>query len=145
MIRVPAPLLDDIAAQAERAFPRECCGLLVGRVAADGAVSVNRVVASPNVAQGPGLERFEVDPKIRFDLMRALEDTAEVIVGHYHSHPGYPAEPSATDLDMAYEPQFVWLIAAVDASGRAGGIRAWRLNRDTRERRELPLQRVEIA
>ena len=119
MIVVPEPCLRAIVEAAEAAYPQECCGLLVGRGDADRRVSVRRVVPSPNVAAGGGRDRFEVDPKVRFDVMRELEGGPDRIVGHYHSHPDGPAAPSATDREMAFEPDLVWLITAV-AGGRAG-------------------------
>ena len=106
---------------------------------ADGSVRVNRIAASLNVADPPGDDRFEVSPKLRFDVMRELDGTDEMIVGHYHSHPDHPATPSKTDLDMAFEPQLVWLITAVD-QGTPGTTQAWRLNRDSGE-----VQAVELA
>lgn len=144
MIRISTAHLEQINAQAEEAYPGECCGLLVGRVKHDGSVTVSCIAPSPNVAQPPDLDRFEVDPKIRFDLMRALEGSDEVIVGHYHSHPDQTAEPSATDLNMAFEPDLVWLITAV-ASGKAKATRAWRLNRETRAIAPLTLEISENA
>lgn len=131
MVRIGSALLDHIAAQGQCAYPNECCGLLVGRVDADGTIAVTRAVASANVATPPAPDRFEVDPKVRFDLMRALDGTDDAIVGHYHSHPDHPAEPSQTDIDMAFEPDLVWLITAV-AAGQATDTRAWRLSRETR-------------
>ncbi|MGF1639868.1 MAG: Mov34/MPN/PAD-1 family protein [Rhodospirillales bacterium] len=127
MIRIPARLLADIAAAAERAYPEECCGLLVGTGAPGSTVVVGRVVASANVAPAPRRDRFEIDPKLRFDLMRALADGAERVVGHYHSHPDQPARPSQRDLDMAWEPDLVWLITAV-VDGRATETTAHRVD-----------------
>ena len=63
-------------------------------------------------------DRFEVDPELRLNLMRAVRGMGHAIVGHYHSHPNGSARPSATDLSMAYEPELVWLITAV-VSGQA--------------------------
>lgn len=138
MIRIGAALLDQINAQAERAYPGECCGLLAGRTTERGDIAVTRVVSSPNVAMPPIDDRFEVDPRVRFALMRALDGSDETIVGHYHSHPDHPAEPSSTDLDMAFEPDLVWLITAV-VSGHAGRTRAWRLDRERRTTEPLEL------
>jgi len=136
MIHLSFSQLEDINGQAERAYPNECCGLLAGTTAADGTIIVTRVVASDNVlieADGRGgQDRFEVDAQVRFDLMRALHDTDESIIGHYHSHPDHPAKPSNHDLDQAFEPELIWLITAT-VKGRAGRTRAWRLNRDTRK------------
>jgi proteasome lid subunit RPN8/RPN11 len=124
MIVVGAAHLAAIRAHAERAFPEECCGLLVGNADADGAVLVSAVVPGANLSSDRRLG-FEVDPQLRFDLMRRLRGSDQRIVGHYHSHPDGPAEPSATDRARAIEPALVWLIVAV-ADGRAGPIAAFR-------------------
>lgn len=138
MIVVPAAALARIAAAAEAAYPRECCGLLAGRAAEAGGLLVTRVVASRNVAPGDRRDRFEVDPQVRFDLMRALADGDERLVGHYHSHPDHPAVPSATDRAMAHEPDLIWLITAV-AAGRATATRAWIPVPEDPGFREVPL------
>ena len=116
---LPAALLATIARAAEESYPEESCGLLAGHVDATGQAVVTRVCPSANVAEGNRRETFEVDPAVRFALMRAIESTGEKIVGHYHSHPDHAPEPSARDLAMAFEPEFIWLIVPV-ANGRAG-------------------------
>ena len=126
MLLIAARDLAAIAAHAEHAYPGECCGLLVGR--GRRIVRVSRVVPSSNIAAGRD-DRFEVDPKLRFDLMRELGEGPERIVGHYHSHPDHPARPSPTDLACAFEPELLWLILAV-SNGQAVQSRAWRLAPD---------------
>jgi len=134
MIHFSASQLESIRVHAERAYPNECCGLLVGTRENDGAVTVTHIAPSPNIRIAEdgagGQDRFEIDPQVRFDLMRALQDTDEDIVGHYHSHPDHPARPSIHDLDMAFEPELIWLIVSV-AKGRSEDAQTWRLNRDT--------------
>ena len=122
MIALAQPLLQRIRAAAEAAYPAECCGLLVGRHDGQGSLQVTAIEPSPNIAAS-GNDRFEVDPRVRLHVMRALEGAPEDIIGHYHSHPDHPAEPSAHDLEMAFEPDLVWLIAAVEG-GRATEVRA---------------------
>lgn len=122
---LPRPLLDAVEAAAEAAYPEECCGLLVGRPDPGGAtVLVRAAEPAGNVATGRR-DRFELDPQVRFDVMRRLERAGggERIVGHYHSHPDHPPVPSATDLEMAFEPDLVWLIISV-RHGRAGSAAA---------------------
>lgn len=126
MILIGAETLATIAKAAERAYPEECCGLLIGR-RSDGAVTITRARASPNVAGSAKTRRFEIDPALRFDLTRALRGGLDAIVGHYHSHPDHPAEPSPTDVAAAFEPDLVWLITAVPA-GRAGQTAAFRID-----------------
>jgi proteasome lid subunit RPN8/RPN11 len=126
MMLIASALLARIHAAAEAAYPHECCGLLVGRRRADGTVVVSELAPSANVAAGGGRDRFEVDPALRFALMRRLAGSAETIVGHYHSHPDHGAWPSPQDVAMAFEPELVWLITAVTA-GRATGSAAFRI------------------
>lgn len=118
MIRLPPELLAEMRRLAEAAYPEECCGLLVGRREAE-AIVVFRLAPSPNVAEGDRRRTFEVSPQVRFDLMRELQGGAEEIVGHYHSHPDGAAEPSATDLAMAWEPDLAWVILAVPGDAAA--------------------------
>lgn len=111
-IRFTAGQINQIGAEAEAAYPEECCGLLVGVL--NGRVyEVSRVVASPNIVEARALDRFEVDPQVRIDLMRELRHTDESIIGHYHSHPDHGAVPSETDLAQAHEPELVWVITSV--------------------------------
>ena len=113
MIVLPPLLLKQICDAAEAAFPEECCGLIVGRVAAPGRVLASRLAASENVADDDRQRRFEVDPRIRLRLEQELRGGPERVVGVYHSHPGHRAQPSARDLTLAYEPDLVWLITSV--------------------------------
>jgi proteasome lid subunit RPN8/RPN11 len=148
VIRIAQAHLDHIHALGEQAYPGECCGLIVGHSTPDGHIAVTRIVPSANVANPPGNDRFEVAPKVRFDTMRELVGSNERIVGHYHSHPDQPAKPSPTDLAMAFEPELIWLITHVakgQATGQATGTRAWRLNRDTGDIREVALRIGESA
>ena len=144
LVRIAHGLLDAIHAEARAAYPGECCGLLAGRKGADGALTVTRVVTSPNVALPPAPDRFEVDPQVRLRLMRELAETSESVIGHYHSHPDHPAEPSDTDIDMAFEPDLVWMIVAVK-NGTPEDTRAWRVERETRAVKALELSISETA
>ncbi len=139
MILIPSPALEHIVNDAEQAYPEECCGLLVGTGDPTGTVTVTRVVSSPNVAPSGKNDSFEVAPKLRFDLMRKLEGGGDRIVGHYHSHPDHPARPSRRDIEMAWEPEMVWLITAV-VGGRADRTTAHLIDRDRGRFREIDIK-----
>ncbi|MGZ9033137.1 MAG: Mov34/MPN/PAD-1 family protein [Rhodospirillales bacterium] len=128
----PAILIEDkvlwqIRKDGERRYPEESCGLLVGRRQPGGSVEVAEAHAGANVAPEERGRRFEIDPALRFHLLRALSGRPETIVGHYHSHPDRPAVPSAHDRAMAFEPDLVWLITAI-VGGRAVETSAFRID-----------------
>lgn len=127
MIEIDAAALQRLAAAAESRYPEECCGLLIGRRGSDGCIDIARIEACENVAPNRKGERFEIDPAVRLRVMRALAGGPESIVGHYHSHPDRPAQPSPTDIARAYEPGLVWIIMAVSA-GRVTETAAFRID-----------------
>jgi proteasome lid subunit RPN8/RPN11 len=100
---------DVLRTAAARAGPDECCGLIEGTKTAQGW----RVAALHETANVAADRRrhFLIDPQAQFDLLRALRGTGRSVIGCFHSHPGGPAQPSATDAAQARESDFVWLIA----------------------------------
>ena len=115
-----------IARAAEQSYPNEACGVLVGH-SEEGGWRVTAAVPGANVHPEPR-RRFEVDPRLVFDWMRKLRGGPSSLIGHFHSHPDGPAEPSATDRDSVYDRNAIWLIAGVPA-GRIGAVRAFRLGK----------------
>ena len=113
-LSLPAALLSQIEDETRAAYPRECCGLLVGERDGD---SVRVFLAYPALNVAERNDRFEIDPQTQFTLHRALRDTGRKIVGCYHSHPNGRPEPSPRDMAGAGEAGFIWLIAAFQACG----------------------------
>ena len=92
---------------AMRDAPRECCGIIAGR----GGVP-KRLYQTRNVAAGNRL--YEIDPAQLIDLeFRELPAQGSEIVAIYHSHPASPAYPSATDVELAFWPDAVFLICSL--------------------------------
>ncbi len=148
MILIAPTHLDQMTRAAEAAYPRECCGLLVGKDTKDGFVTITKVVASNNVHPTGGNDRFEVDPRVRFDLMRELGEIGdkpksyERIIGHYHSHPNHSAEPSAHDLACAFEPALVWVIIGLNG-GKVQTVAAHKLHLSVFQ--QIPLRNTDGA
>jgi proteasome lid subunit RPN8/RPN11 len=117
-VYLPDGFAEAIRAHAAKSYPHEACGMLTGRQGKD-STRITGVHASDNLTNSDPARSFEVDPKLRFDLMRSCEAAADgtQIVGHYHSHPDHPAAPSETDLAMAHEVDFIWLICGVSKDG----------------------------
>lgn len=116
MIRLSREHRAQLRAEAEAAWPEECCGLIVGRKGSDG-LEISALVPTANVAEERRHERFEVDPAAHLRLQRDLRGTGEAVIGVYHAHPAGPAVPSAHDLAGAIEPGWLWIIVGL-ADGR---------------------------
>ena len=116
-VHIPNTLMIMLQEHVLQDAPNECCGLLVGAHHKH-SVKITELYKSQNQTSGNPTRSFEVDPKLRFDVMRDTQsrDDGVDIIGHYHSHPNGPAEPSATDLSMAYEPDMVWIICGMPNS-----------------------------
>jgi proteasome lid subunit RPN8/RPN11 len=140
-LAVSAADLGRIEALARAALPHEACGLLVGLLARpeDPAARVTRVVESANLAAPEAGDRFEIDPKLQFALLRELRGTSEAIIGVYHSHPNGRSEPSPRDLADANDPDLVWLVTATPETGPATS-RAFMLTPSADGFREIPIE-----
>jgi proteasome lid subunit RPN8/RPN11 len=104
---IAPPLIEAMLQAARDALPEECCGLLVG--SSDGRVT--RLVPAANVHETPR-RFFTIDPAVQFATLRELRAAGggEEVIGHYHSHPEGPAEPSLRDLVEAVDPQALWIV-----------------------------------
>ena len=124
MLRIRRRALEKILAQAERDYPYETCGLLLGKIQGDVRTAFG-AYETPNVNKERKRDRYEIDPK---DYIRAEEKAKEFgleIVGVYHSHPDHPDRPSKFDEERAFEG-FSYVIVSVK-EGRVVSYRSWEL------------------
>src|SRR6202040_1008764 len=120
--------MDMIVAQAEREFPFECCGFIIG----DNAVEEVRPIANVQNAmhaKDPGAfprdarTAFLMDPKEHLAVMNELDARKLALRVVYHSHPDHDAYFSATDRAQACSfdpaepdyPDTVYLVMSVRA------------------------------
>jgi proteasome lid subunit RPN8/RPN11 len=118
-----------IKREGEKAYPNECCGILLGRIGEDDSRTVEDLVPIEN-AWDPGEQyhRFQITPE---DMLKAEQEARRRgldVLGFYHSHPDHPAKPSDFDREQAL-PFYSYIIIAVD-KGRAGDIASWELKTD---------------
>lgn len=128
-VRIAPEALRAVISASEAAYPEEACGLLVGR-ADGGGWRIAAAHPGANLAASPRTA-FEVDPGLRLALHKALRGAADDVVGVYHSHADSRAQPSARDLERAFEPDLTWLIVSV-LDGQAVLTTAHRLAGDGR-------------
>jgi len=138
MIKISAENLQAICTHAERTYPEECCGIMLGKI--DGDVkTVVEVWETLNVweeekwaefpASGGVRSKnltFEIAPLDLIKAQKAARDRQLQIVGFYHSHPDHPAIPSEMDRAIAWAV-YSYIIVSVP-KGKADEVRSWCLD-----------------
>ncbi|MDQ3871482.1 MAG: M67 family metallopeptidase [Chloroflexota bacterium] len=120
--RVSAALLQQLIDWARDGVPNEACGIIAGdRFAGDGGQAL-RFHALTNRAASPS--RYLIDPDEQLRVMTSIDDADEVVWGIFHSHVASPAEPSGTDIELAFYPGSLYLICSL-ADPLRPVVRAW--------------------
>jgi proteasome lid subunit RPN8/RPN11 len=98
--------LEQIIAQAEREFPDECCGLIIG----DGTIEEVRPIANiqnqkhvenPAVFTRDARTAFLLEPRAHLAVMTEIDRRKLALIAVYHSHPDHDAYFSTTDRVQA--------------------------------------------
>jgi proteasome lid subunit RPN8/RPN11 len=111
-LRIGKQEWDDLRQQGEKAYPYECCGVLVGQLQ-DGVKSVQAVVRCDNQRSDSLHNRYGIDPRDVVRIQREARQRAQDIIGFYHSHPDHPARWSQTDLTEAHWTGCSYVITSV--------------------------------
>ncbi|MEK6978191.1 MAG: M67 family metallopeptidase [Candidatus Hydrothermarchaeota archaeon] len=116
-MRIARKCREEVLVHARGEYPRECCGLLGGKGEA------TRVYRGRNVAGGEA--EYHLDPGDQLMLFNLLEREGLDLLGIYHSHPRWPAAPSAVDIERAFYPVPHLIVSLLDP--RRPEVRAWRI------------------
>ena len=127
MIRLKSADIEEIKQIAQKTYPHECCGVMVGSVE-NGVKTVTELIPAENQRTDSPANRYLITPDLLNELEKNLKGTGRAIVGFFHSHPDVPARPSTYDQDHAW-PWYSYLIVSVN-KGQAGEIHNWKLRDD---------------
>jgi len=134
VLRLSSAAGEWIRAHAQRDYPNECCGLMVGR--RDGeAWQVEYARPARNLTVERAGDRFLLDPADFVRVDREARGSGLDIIGVYHSHPDHPAQASETDRENAW-PALAYLIVGV-RQGRAEEWRVWEYDGEIFHERNL--------
>ena len=100
---------------AKKAYPCECCGILVG-TRTNGEIEFIEAREATNQTQGNAQNtHFVIDPLDLYQIEKELDGSGQEIVGIFHSHPDCKAILS--DEDRKYMvPGLVYTILSVTAN-----------------------------
>jgi len=103
-LALPAQIHEAMIAHSRFTYPEEACGLL----AADQAGRLRMVYCLTNAEHSESA--YTIDPTEHFRALQHAESHGWELAGAFHSHPHSAAFPSATDLRLAAEPDWVYFI-----------------------------------
>jgi proteasome lid subunit RPN8/RPN11 len=125
---------EKIKQHAVRSYPKECCGLLMGRRDRE-ILETKEVIQAENVLNSP--IAFEADAEL---VLKAFDKAGKAgldLIGIYHSHPNIHACVSGRDAEiMKLWPRVAWLIVSVSKE-RVVGRKAYMLKGGKIEKLEI--------
>ena len=142
MLQISKADYDLIRWEAERSYPHECCGILLGTVDS-GQRRVTLTVTCENMHRDSPQNRYSIDPDKVIAVLKLARSRSETIIGFYHSHPDHPPMYSGTDLAEAHWFDCSYVITAVDA-GRAGATHSFVLH-GTEDKKRFVEEAIDIV
>ena len=128
VIKLRSEHLLEIENHGKETYPRECCGLLLGRISNDEKIVIQILRAKNEREQQQQHNRFLISPRTMFDSQKIARANKMDVLGFYHSHPDVEACPSQFDLDHAW-PFYAYVILSVK-KGKTKKMTCWKLSKD---------------
>lgn len=140
MIELNQKVVEAITAHAERDYPHECGGMLIGKFE-DGKKTVFETFPLENAREEEARHnRVLILPTDVLKAERYARENKLDVVGYYHSHPEDKGVPSQYDLDHAL-PVWSYVIASV-ISGKVVDIFSWEMENDRSRFNQEEISRV---
>ncbi|MGZ7077021.1 MAG: M67 family metallopeptidase [Candidatus Angelobacter sp.] len=134
---------DSLRSHAEKSYPHESCGVLLGRMDGNGRV-VTSVAACGNTRTDSPRNRYHIDPRELVRIQRQGRERGEDILGFYHSHPDNPARWSHTDLAEAHWFGCSYIITSVE-QGKAAVTNSFLLDGTSEEDKHLDAEEIHFT
>src|SRR5215472_6247670 len=142
MLRISKADYDLIRWEAERSYPQESCGVILGNLV-EGERTVTMTVPCENTRQDSPDNRYNIHPEQVVAALKLARSRSESILGFYHSHPDCPPRYSTTDLTEAHWFGCSYVITSVDG-GRAAATDSYVLV-GTEDRKKFLAEEIEVV
>jgi proteasome lid subunit RPN8/RPN11 len=120
--RLGRQALEALRKHAAKDYPREACGVLLGR-RQGGPLEILEAVACANANTERAADRYLLEPLEQLKIEKDARSRGLEVLGYYHSHPDHPSRASATDLAQSWEG-LLYLIQAVE-KGKPSSLQGW--------------------
>jgi proteasome lid subunit RPN8/RPN11 len=97
MIEIEKKAWELMVLHAERTYPDECCGAMLGRAQGEKKI-VTQAAPIENSYEGARGARYELRPEDLLSADRQARESGLDLIGIFHSHPDCEAYFSETDL-----------------------------------------------
>ncbi len=97
MIDIATEPWETMVRHAEKTYPNECCGAMLGRLNG-GSKLVTEAIPMENAYAGEQAARYELRPEDLLEADRQARARGLDLIGIFHSHPDCDAYFSTTDL-----------------------------------------------
>lgn len=111
MIEITQTPWQTMVLHAERNYPNECCGAMLGHIRGE-QKEVIEAVALENAFAGEQNARYELRPEDLLEADRAARTRGLDLIGIFHSHPDCAAYFSETDLKYSC-PWYSFVVLSV--------------------------------
>lgn len=111
MIQVDKQAWEAMVAHAERTFPNECCGAMIGSIDGE-SKRVTEAAVLENAYEGAQGARYELRPQDLLEADKKARAAGQDLIGIYHSHPDCDAYFSKTDLENSC-PWYSFVVLSV--------------------------------
>ncbi|MGQ9639743.1 MAG: M67 family metallopeptidase [Candidatus Bathyarchaeia archaeon] len=99
--------LKKIIRHSQESYPAESCGILLGRMEG-GVKKVYMVCPTTNILNSA--DSYQINPEEQLEIYMKADELSLEVLGYYHSHPEWPAQPSNIDRDKANQPGCSYII-----------------------------------
>lgn len=113
MLKISKADYDLIRWEAQRSYPHECCGILLGNVV-EGHRLVTMTLTCENMRTDSPADRYGIHPEQVIAALKLARNRGENIIGFYHSHPDHSPNYSSTDLAEAHWFDCSYVITSVE-------------------------------
>ncbi|WP_204106104.1 MULTISPECIES: M67 family metallopeptidase [Spirulina sp. CCY15215] len=151
IIQIKSEQFQSLFRHAEKTYPEECCGIILGEIEGDRKVILDLIPTQnawneedskylqeiANIADRSGekARNFSIAPEDLLKAQKEARDRHIIVLGFYHSHPDAAAIPSEFDRAIAWS-DYSYLIIAV-SQGKANDVQSWTLDRQQQFQSEI--------
>jgi len=141
MLKISRINYELIRTEAEKSYPHEGCGILLGTDSED-CRTVASIYPCSNADPEP-TRRYVIDSLEVITAQKLARRQGHDIIGFYHSHPDHPAQYSETDLEHAYWQDCSYIITSVE-KGSASETRSFLL-KGPEESKAFAQEEIEVV